>query len=101
MDDPNDSVSPRPGHGTRLLGLPIPSGGPFFSRPQSLRPRYSKSLLVRLHSPDNRNVRHSQHVLDFRLFQPRSIVFELQPVLLLIQPEFLQAVCVSEKCQRS
>jgi hypothetical protein len=30
MDDPNDSVSPRPGLGARLLGLPIPSGSPIF-----------------------------------------------------------------------
>ena len=51
MDDPNDSVSPRPGHGTRLSGLPIPSGGPFFSRSRAVvqklqRPASSSSLAL-------------------------------------------------------
>ena len=43
MDDPNDSVSPRPGHGTRLTGLPVPSGSPFFRLVAPLRPRHSNS----------------------------------------------------------
>src|SRR5690348_15184771 len=71
---------------------------PFFPA-AALWYKNSNVLLVRLHSPYNRDVRHSQHVLDFRLLQPRSIVFELQPVLFFVQPEFLQAVRVGEKSQ--
>src|SRR6185437_5415575 len=87
MDDPNDLVSPRPGHGTRLAGLPIPSGGPFFlPRRSRCSTKTPLPLLVRLHSPDNRNICHSQHVFHFRLLQPRSIVLKLQPILFLVEP---------------
>ena len=53
MDDPNDSASPRPGHGTRLSGLPIPSGGPFFFV------LLISEALIRINASHHWNLRHA------------------------------------------
>ena len=87
----------------RGFGAADPKRQPFFfNSPPPLQPKqqkYSNSPLIRFHSPDNWNARHPQHMFDFRFFQSRSIVLELQPVLLFIKPEFLQAIRIRKKSQ--
>lgn len=100
MDDPNDSVSARPGHGTRLRGCRSQAAAPFFyptRRWEAIQQMHVP--LVGFHAADNRNTRHAQDVLDFGFFEPRRVIVELQPIFLFIQAKSLEAVSIRKERQ--
>jgi len=51
--------------------------------------------------PKHRNPRFAQYVLDDRLAQARSIVIELQAIVLFVEPEPMQTVGICELAERA
>ena len=82
---PIDPVTPRPGQRDAIFGAPDPKRGPlfFFTLSSIYTTKHGYPCLP-------------QDVLNRCFLEPRSIVFELQQIPLLVEAEALQPVCVGK-----
>ena len=73
MDEPARWCENDASNGTRLPGLPVPSGGPTFL---SRRPILTRENCLSSDLAIHRDARLRQHVLDLRFAQSGGVIFK-------------------------